>query len=154
MAPQITVLRPPACKHTLENSRRRGLFFSPGSVLYFSLRSFDERPNIPGALSHAIDCRKHRHRRVALHCVLLVSPRTLSDTRYVFPPTSYSRSLSSLSTSVRPTRCNKFAIVPHNCCSHGRGIPRPDLGGGGGGGDLAPRATGISRGLPGILPCH
>lgn len=132
----------PRRANTLGNSSETQTLSSPGVPLSTSP---DGHP-VSRYSGGAIDCRKHR--RLALRSTRL----SLYSERYEahFPP-SFSVSSRSLSgTSVGLTRCNKFAIVPHNCLSRGRRIPRPDLGGC----DLAPRATGISRGLPGILPCH
>lgn len=148
MAPQITI---PWRANTFRNSSEcaRALVLHRSS-LYFSRQSSERRSRYPRALSRAIDCRRHCRRCVASRSIRLVLYSfAIRGTR--FHSTS-SRLLSSLGTSVRPTRCNKFAIVPHNCRK-----PRaenPSAGPCDGDGDLAPRATRITRGLLGIFPRH
>lgn len=143
MAPQITVLHPPTCKHA-RKLERRGLFFTPGSALYFPRRSSERRPGLYRALSIAASIAVVASRRIAF-----CSPYTSSNTRCVFYHwiEFYLFAIAilflflHLSGRFGATSLPLFHIT---VVSRGQGIPRPDLGG-----DLAPRATGISRGLPG-----
>lgn len=117
MAPQITVLHPPACKHA-RKLERRGLFFTPESALYFSRRSSERRPNVPGALSRAIDCR----RRVALRFrSSLLIRRAIRDAFLGFLPLRDRYPLPAHPGRLGATSLPLFHIT---VVSRGRGIPR------------------------------
>lgn len=99
MAPQITILRPP---NAPGNSSGAGSRSSPVRSLFLPTVMRTACPDIPGL---------YRALSIAAGIAVAFSPGARTrDARCTF-----TRSLSFPGTSVGPTRCNKFAIVPHNC---------------------------------------
>lgn len=120
MVPQITILH-------LAGVRTRSEIRALQALVLYRVRSLFlptviRTADIPGlylALSIAagiVVAASHRlvSRRVASHSIRL-SLRLVCDTRCVFHRRSTTLTIAVLSRHVCPTRCNKFAIVPHNC---------------------------------------